>query len=134
MISLTIFHFIRMSKFSLLNGVTVVILVTFGKIGLLFSVYNISKNYTCYIDTWTDIYKIYQSGFFSSPVSHLNIHSYIHTNIYHTVWCYRLDKTTPKMINLYYIGTEISRSEAYFRCHWHPHNLTSFRFSANPVD
>merc|ERR1711863_128535 len=65
----TIFHFIRMSEFSLLKGVTVVILVTFRKIGLSFSVCNISKNYTWYIDTWKDIYKICQSGFFSSPVS-----------------------------------------------------------------
>ena len=63
-----------MSEFSILKGVTVVILVTFGKIGLLFSVYNISKNYTWYIDTWTDIYKISQSGFFSSPVYHLIIY------------------------------------------------------------
>ena len=70
----TIFHFIRMSEFSLLKGVTVVILVTFRKIGLSFSVYNISKNYTWYIDTWTYIYKICQSGFFSSPVSQLNTH------------------------------------------------------------
>ena len=37
-----------MSKFSLLNGVTVVILVTFGEMRLDFSVYNISKNYTKY--------------------------------------------------------------------------------------
>merc|ERR1712015_463099 len=29
-----------------------------------FSVCNISKNYTWYIDTWTDSYKISQSGFF----------------------------------------------------------------------
>ena len=63
-----------MSKFSLLNGATVVILVTFGEMRLDFSVCNISKNYTWYIDTWTDIYKICQSGFFSSPVSHLNVH------------------------------------------------------------
>ena len=71
MTSPTIFHFIRMSKFPLLNGVTVVILVTFGEMCLDFSVCNISKNYTWYIDTWTDIYKISQSGFFSSPVYHL---------------------------------------------------------------
>ena len=66
-----------MSEFSILKGVTVVILGTFGKIGLLFSVYNISKNYLTSDDTWTDIYKICQSGFFSSPVSHLNIATYI---------------------------------------------------------
>merc|ERR1712020_247097 len=71
----TIFHFIRMSKFPLLNGVTVVILVTFGEMCLDFSVCNISKNYTWYIDTWTDIYKISQSGFFSSPVYHLTVHT-----------------------------------------------------------
>ena len=62
-----------MSKFSLLNGVTVVILVTFGEMHLDFSVYNISKNYTWYIDAWTDIYKIGQSAFFPSPVSHLSV-------------------------------------------------------------
>ena len=67
-----------MSEFSLLKGVTVVILVTFRKIGLSFSVYNISKNYTWYIDTLTDIYKICQSGFFSSPVSHLNSRSMLY--------------------------------------------------------
>ena len=61
-----------MPKFSLLNGVTVVILVTFGEMRLDFSVCNISKKYTWYIDTWTDSYKISQSGFFSSPVYHLN--------------------------------------------------------------
>ena len=60
-----------MSEFSILEGVTVVILVTFGKIGLLFSVYNISKNYLTFDDSWIDIYKICQSVFFSSPVSHL---------------------------------------------------------------
>ena len=60
-----------MSEFSILKGVTVVILVTFGKIGLLFSVYNISKNYLTFDDSWIDIYKICQSVFFSSPVSHL---------------------------------------------------------------
>ena len=60
-----------MSEFSILKGVTVVILVTFGKIGLLFSVYNISKNYLTFNDSWIDIYKICQSVFFSSPVSHL---------------------------------------------------------------
>ena len=70
----TISHFIRMSKFSLLNGVTVVILVTFGEMRLDFSVCNISKKYTWYIDTWTDSYKISQSGFFSSPVYHLNVY------------------------------------------------------------
>ena len=53
-----------MSEFSILKGVTVVILVTFGKIGLLFSVYNISKNYLTFNDSWIDIYKICQSGFF----------------------------------------------------------------------
>ena len=63
-----------MSEFSILKGVTVVILVTFGKIGLLFSVYNISKNYLTFNDSWIDIYKICQSVFFSSPVSHLNAH------------------------------------------------------------
>ena len=62
-----------MSKFSLLNGVTVVILVTFGEMRLDFSVCNISKKYTWYIDTWTDSYKISQSGFFSSPVYHLTV-------------------------------------------------------------
>ena len=50
--SSTIFHYIRMSEFSILKGVTVVILVTFGKIGLLFSVYNISKNYLTFNDSW----------------------------------------------------------------------------------
>ena len=44
-----------MSKFPLLNGVTVVILVTFGEMCLDFSVCNISKNYTWYIDTWTEL-------------------------------------------------------------------------------
>ena len=68
-----------MSEFSILKGVTVVILVTFGKIGLLFSVYNISKNYLTFNDSWIDIYKICQSVFFSSPVSHLNVH-YIRLN------------------------------------------------------
>ena len=63
-----------MSEFSILKGVTVVILVTFGKIGLLFSVYNISKNYLTFNDSWIDIYKICQSVFFSSPVSHLNVY------------------------------------------------------------
>ena len=63
--SSTIFHFIRMSEFSILKGVTVVILVTFGKIGLLFSVYNISKNYLTFNDSWIDIYKISLSVFFS---------------------------------------------------------------------
>ena len=58
-----------MSEFSILKGVTVVILVTFGKIGLLFSVYNISKNYLTFNDSWIDIYKICQSVFFSLPVS-----------------------------------------------------------------
>ena len=61
-----------MSEFSILKGVTVSILVTFGKIGLLFSVYKISKNYLTFNDLWIDIYKIYQSVFFSSFVSHLN--------------------------------------------------------------
>ena len=55
-----------MSEFSILKGVTVVILVTFGKIGLLFSVYNISKNYLTFNDSWIDIYKICQSVFFSA--------------------------------------------------------------------
>ena len=40
------------------------IFVTFGKIGLLFSVYNISKNYLTFDDSWIDIYKIHQSVFF----------------------------------------------------------------------
>ena len=62
-----------MSEFSLLNRVTVVIFVTFGEIGLAFSVYNISKNYLTIEDTWVDIYKISQSEFVSSSVSHLNV-------------------------------------------------------------
>ena len=62
-----------MSKFSLLNGVTVVILVTFGEMRLDFSVCNISKKYTWYIDTWTDSYKISQSGFFRHPCTTLLI-------------------------------------------------------------
>ena len=41
----SMYHFIRVSKFSLLNGVTVVILVAFGEMQLDFSAYNISKNY-----------------------------------------------------------------------------------------
>ena len=45
-----------------------------AKIGLLFSVYNISKNYLTFYDSWIDIYKICQSVFFSSPVSHLSGH------------------------------------------------------------
>ena len=61
-----------MSEFSILKGVTVVILVTFEKIGLLFFVYNISKNYLTFDDSWIDIYKICQSVLSSSPVSHLN--------------------------------------------------------------
>ena len=43
-----------MSKFSLNNGATVVILlVTFGEIDLSFSVYNILKNYLTSYDVWT---------------------------------------------------------------------------------
>ena len=53
--------------------ITVVIFVTFGEIGLAFSVYNISKNYLTIEDTWVDIYKISQSEFVSSSVSHLNV-------------------------------------------------------------
>ena len=64
-----------MSEFSILKGVTVVILVTFGKIVLLFSVYNIWKNYLTFHDSWIDIYKICQSVFFPSSVSHLITHS-----------------------------------------------------------
>ena len=37
----TNFHFIRRTEFSLLNGVTEVILATFGEIGLSFSVYSL---------------------------------------------------------------------------------------------
>ena len=62
-----------MYKFPLLNGVTVVILANFGEMPLDFSVCNNSKNYAWYIDTCTDIYKISQSGFFSSTVYHLNV-------------------------------------------------------------
>ena len=69
-----------MSEFSILKGVTVVISVTFGKIGLLFSVYNISKNYLTFDDSWIDIYKICQSVFFSSPVSHLTIYYMVTQN------------------------------------------------------
>ena len=47
-----------MSEFSLYNRVTVVIFVTFGEIGLAFSVYNVPKNYLTSEDTWIDIYKI----------------------------------------------------------------------------
>ena len=54
------------------------ILVTFGKIGLLFSVYNISKNYLTFNNSWIDIYKIRQSVFFSSLVSHLITKDVIH--------------------------------------------------------
>ena len=52
----TIFYFMKMSEFSLHNRVNVVVFVTFGEIGLAFSVYNISKNYLTREDTWVDIY------------------------------------------------------------------------------
>ena len=64
-----------MSEFSILKGVTVVILVTFGKIVLLFSVYNIWKNYLTFHDSWIDIYKICQSVFFSSLVCRLTVYT-----------------------------------------------------------
>ena len=73
MTSPTIFYFIRMSEFSLLKGVTVVILVTFGKIGLSFSVYNISKNYLTFDDVWTKAPSHKKFGFFSSPEAHLKL-------------------------------------------------------------
>ena len=67
----TIFHFIKMSEFSLLNGVIEVILVTFEKIGLSFSVYN-KRNYLSSDDVYGLIASSHKKiGFFSSPVSHL---------------------------------------------------------------
>ena len=48
------------------------IFVTFGEICLAFSLYNLLKNYLTREDTRVGINKICQSGFVSSPVSHLN--------------------------------------------------------------
>ena len=111
MTSPTIFHFIRMSKFPLLNGVTVVILVTFGEMCLDFSVCNISKNCTWYIDTWTDIYKISQSGFFSSPLYHLNdiwTPYYFSWFVYHIPTpIYRCCQDKPSTYHKYYNGIKI---------------------------
>ena len=66
------FHFIRMSEFFLFNGVTVVISATFGKTGLSFSVYNITKK--------TNILMMMYAGpfpkkvwVFSSHEAHLNV-------------------------------------------------------------
>ena len=66
----TIFYFMKMSEFSLHNRVNVVVFVNFGD--LAFSVYNIFKNYL----TSEDAYKICQSGFVSSPISHLSTYNY----------------------------------------------------------
>ena len=60
----TIFHFIRMSEFPLLNGVTVVISAPFGKTGLSFPVYNILKNYLTCDDVYTNGPYHKKSGFF----------------------------------------------------------------------
>ena len=62
-----------MSEFSLLNGVTVVISATFGKIDLAFSVYNISKNYFTFND-WTKASSHKKFGFIPLAVSHLNMY------------------------------------------------------------
>ena len=75
-----------MSKFSLLNGVTVVILVTFGEMHLDFSVYNISKNYTWYIHCYMDrhLQNMPIWIFFPHPCpTLLDIHSYCHASRCH---------------------------------------------------
>ena len=55
-----------MSGFSILNGVAVVILFTLGKIELLFSVYNISKNYFTFNDSCPTLFSsIYSNVHYS---------------------------------------------------------------------
>ena len=69
-------------------------------ISLHVSVYNVSKNYFTSADTWVDIYKICQSGFVSSPVSHLIK--------YHTLWTKMSHMTR---VNFFFV--RITRSFIY---------------------